>query len=48
MQNLIRLSSLDEAKSTEISQLSSEDLRSLMERLTEMAECLKKRKTLLR
>ncbi|MBX3457007.1 MAG: hypothetical protein KF820_01420 [Candidatus Paracaedibacteraceae bacterium] len=47
MQNLIPLSFLDEAKSTEISQLSSEDLRSLMERLTEMAECLKKRKTLL-
>ena len=47
MQNLIPLSFLDEAKSTEISQLSSDDLRSLMERLTEMAECLKKRKTLL-
>lgn len=47
MQNLIPLSFLDEAKPTEISQLSSEDLRSLMERLTEMAECLKKRKTLL-
>ena len=47
MQNLIPLSFLDEAKPTEISQLSSEDLRSLMERLNEMAECLKKRKTLL-
>lgn len=47
MQNLILLSFLDEAKPTEISQLSSEDLRSLMERLNEMAECLKKRKTLL-
>ena len=47
MQNLIPLSFLDEAKSTEISQLSSGDLRSLMERLTEMAECLKKRKNLL-
>lgn len=47
MQNLIPLSFLDEAKSTEISQLSSEGLRSLMERLNEMAECLKKRKALL-